>query len=198
VGGGFNTDPQTGILWGAMAPHEHIVQFYGSDDTLLENLTSFVVSGLNRGEGVIVVLTSDHLRALNCILSEGDVDIEGAAADDRYITIDVESVIASLMVKGLPDEQRFADFSDLLLRRAGANFRRVRLFGETVAVLWERGQAAAVVRLEQMWQQFCSANWLSVYCAYPTAEFTEAHREPLAEICMAHTRVLSAPAGCCD
>lgn len=196
MGGGFNTDPQTGILWGAMAPHEHIAQFYESDDILLENLASFVISGLNRGESVVVVVTADHLTALNRILTEADADIEGAAADDRYITIDVESVIASLIVKGLPDEQRFSDFSDLLLRRAGANFRRVRIFGETVAVLWERGQTAAVVHLEQMWQQFCSANWFSLYCAYPKAGFIEKHREPLAEICLAHTRVLSAPTGC--
>lgn len=196
MGGGFNTDPQTGILWGAMAPHEHIAQFYESDDILLENLASFVLSGLNRGESVIVVVTADHLSALNRILREADADIEGAAADDRYIAIDTEWGLANLMVKGWPDEQRFVDLTDLLLRRAGANFRRVRIFGEMVAVLWDRGQTAAVVRLEQMWQQLCSANWFSLYCAYPKAMFNETHTEPLAEICMAHTRVLSVPAGC--
>ena len=196
MGGGFGTDPQTRILSGALAPHEHIAQFYESDDILLESLASFVLSGLDRGESVVVVVTADHLSALNRILRDADADIEGAAADDRYITIDVEWGLANLMVKGWPDEQRFVDLTDLLLRRAGANFRPVRIFGEMVAVLWERGHTAAVVRLEQMWQQFCSTNWFSLYCAYPKAAFAETHREPLAEICMAHTRLLSAPAVC--
>jgi MEDS: MEthanogen/methylotroph, DcmR Sensory domain len=197
VGGCSSTNPKTGILSGAMAPHEHILQFYESDDELLESLASFVISGLNRGESVVVVVTADHLSALNRILREADADIDGAAADDRYITIDTTAGLANLMVKGWPDEQRFFDLTDTLLRRAGANFRRVRIFGEMVAVLWEGGHTAAVVRLEQMWQQLCSANWFSLYCAYPRAGFTETRREHLADICMAHTHVLSAPVGCC-
>jgi hypothetical protein len=46
-------------------------------------------------------------------------------------------------------------------------------FGEMVALLWARGQAAATVRLEHLWQQFCKEHAFSVFCAYPKAGFTK-------------------------
>ena len=189
---GFGIRPRPGIFWGEMAAHEHIAQFYESDDTLLESLTGFVVSGLNRDESVILIATPDHLRSLNRILIEAGVDIDTAAAEDRYITLDARMGLASFMVKGWPDAQRFHEFASLLLRRAGSDFRHVRIFGEMVGVLWARGQSTPTVQLEQLWQQLCSANPISLFCAYPRDVLTRMQAESLAGICLAHTHILSA------
>lgn len=185
-------DPQRAkSFWGEIAPCEHIAQFYESDKTLIESLARFVSSGLTAGEGVIVIATAEHLRQLGSRLSEKAVDLQTATAQDRYITLDAEIGLASFMVQNWPDDQRFCSFVEHLIRRAGVNDRRIRAFGEMVALLWARGQAAATVRLEYLWQQFCKTHAFSLYCAYPQAGFTKHPVDSFADICAAHTQVYS-------
>jgi hypothetical protein len=179
------------IFWGELSPCEHVAQFYQSDDALLESLACFVAAGLGSGESVIVVATPEHLRELAACLARKAVDLQSAVAEDRYITLDAEIGLASFMVQNWPDDQRFRHFVESLVRRASANDGRVRVFGEMVALLWARGQAAATVRLEHLWQQFCKSHSFSLFCAYPKAGFTKDPTDSFAEICAAHTRVFS-------
>ena len=55
---------QTPVFWGEIAPCEHIAQFYEHDGVLLDTLAGFVGGGLKQGEGVIVLATAEHLKAL--------------------------------------------------------------------------------------------------------------------------------------
>jgi hypothetical protein len=52
-----------------------------------------------------------------------------------------------------------------LLARARANGRRVRAFGEMVALLWEQGHHSATVRLEPQWGSFCRRETFPLFCA---------------------------------
>lgn len=189
---GFGSGPQqTKIFWGEIAPCEHIAQFYQSDSALIESLGRFVASGLSAGECVIVIATPEHLRELGSNLAEKAIDLQVAVEQDRYVTLDAEIGLASFMVQNWPDDQRFSQFVEHLIRRAAVNNRRVRVFGEMVALLWARGQAAATVRLEHLWQQFCKTHSFSLFCAYPQAGFTKHPIDSFAEICAAHTQVYS-------
>jgi hypothetical protein len=139
---------ETKIFWGEIAPCEHIAQFYQSDNALIESLARFVSAGLASGESVIVVATSGHLRELASRLSEMSVDLHAATSEDRFITLDAEIALASFMLQNWPDDQRFSHFVEHLISRATHRNRRVRVFGEMVALLWARGQVAATVRLD--------------------------------------------------
>jgi hypothetical protein len=182
------------VFWGEISPCEHIVQLYESDDVLLKNLGSFVAAGLRVGEAAIVVATPEHLRELASRLAESGVDLQSAVQEDRYITLDAEIGLASFMVQNWPDDQRFSHFVENLIRRAAVENRRVRVFGEMVALLWARGQAAATVRLEHLWQQFCKSESFSLFCAYPKTGLTKEPADSFAAICAAHTIVLAEPA----
>lgn len=179
------------IFWGEIAPCEHIVQLYDSDTALIENLARFVSAGLGIGESAVVIATPEHLRELASRLAEMQTDLQSAVAEDRYITMDAEIGLASFMLQNWPDDQRFSQFVDNLIRRATVNDRRVRVFGEMVALLWARGQSAATVRLEHLWQQVCNSKSLSLFCAYPRAGVTKDPTDSFAAICAAHTLVLS-------
>jgi hypothetical protein len=168
-----------------------VAQFYQSDSVLIESLAHFVAAGLGSGESVIVVATPEHLRELAARLVELSVDLHAATAEDRYITLDAEIGLASFMVQNWPDDQRFGQFVEHLINRAADKNRRVRVFGEMVALLWARGQVAATVRLEHLWQQFCKTHSFPLFCAYPKAGFTKDLTDSFAEICAAHTRVLT-------
>jgi hypothetical protein len=146
---------------------------------------------LGAGESVVVIATPEHLRELASGLTVRAVDLPAAVGEDRYITLDAEIALASFMVQNWPDDQRFSAFVERLICRAAIDNRRVRVFGEMVASLWARGQAAATVRLEHLWQQFCKTHSFSLFCAYPKAGFTKHPTDSFAEICAAHSRVLS-------
>ena len=118
------------------------------------------------------------------------VDIPLARSADQYIALLAEEALARFMVKQWPDDELFAHLVTELINRARAKGRRVRAFGEMVALLWARGDTAATVRLEHLWHQICQSQIFSLLCAYPKAGFTEDPSKSLAEICAAHSRVV--------
>jgi len=176
--------------WGETAPSEHIAQFYENDAVLIDTLAGFVGGGLRAGESTIIIATPKHLQLLERHLVDTGVDLVSAILEDRYIALDAEATLASFMVNGWPDEQRFALLLEQLLERATVKKRRVRAFGEMVALLWARGETAATVRLEQLWQRVCDSRPLSLFCAYPKAGCTKGPQASLDDICSAHSRVI--------
>jgi hypothetical protein len=178
------------IFWGEIAPSEHIAQFYENDSVLLDTLAGFVAGGIKNGECVIVIATPEHRTGLEKRLTVSGVEIWRAQVENRYMALDAETTLARFMMNGLPDEGLFTECVESLLRQATSNGRRVRAFGEMVALLWARGEAAGTVRLEFLWQSFCQGHALSLLCAYPKAGFTEDPTKSLAHICAAHSRVV--------
>lgn len=181
---------KSSVFWGEIAPCEHIAQFYTGDSALVETLIGFVSAGLNAGEGVIVIATSEHLSALNRGLVEAGIELPAAIIHDRYIPLEAESALRNFMVDRWPDEHLFADFVAGVIGRASSGGRRVRAFGEMVALLWARGQGGATVRLEHLWGQFCRNYRFSLLCSYPKAGFTKDPGQSLAEICAAHSQTI--------
>jgi hypothetical protein len=173
-----------------IAAGEHVAQFYANDDVLLSSLTRFVGGGLNAGESVIVVATLEHLRALRQRLVGTNVDLMRAMFEDRYIMLDANVALTSFMVGERPDHLLFTEFAGNLLRRASVRNRRVRVFGEMVALLWASGRGAATVQLEQLWNRLFQRHPFSLFCAYPEAGFTEDSSQAVAEICAAHSRTI--------
>jgi hypothetical protein len=170
--------------------NQHVVQFYADDEELMDRLTPFIGEGLNEGESAIVIATPEHLRALRQRLVAADVNLMKAMFEDRYIALDASVGLTSFMVGDRPDEQLFAEFIKGLVSRASAHNRKVRGFGEMVALLWARGQAEATVRLEQMWCGFCQKHSLSILCAYPKAGFEADPTGSLPAICATHSKIL--------
>jgi hypothetical protein len=94
------------------------------------------------------------------------------------------------MRNGWPDEELFRRLVRGLLSCAKRDGRKVRAFGEMVAVLWAQGEHAATVRLEYLWRELCGADHFSLLCAYPRVGFTQDLTSSIADICAAHSRVL--------
>ena len=178
------------IFWGEIAPCEHIAQFYEHDAVLLDTLTGFIAGGLKAGEGTIVIATAEHLKAIDERLVESGVDVAAAQLRDQYITLGADEALSRFMVNRWPDDQLFADLVAELINRARGNGRRVRAFGEMVALLWARGDAAATIRLEHLWHNICQSQLFSLFCAYPKTGFTEDPSESLAEICAVHSKII--------
>ena len=187
-----NVDNKSGasVFWGEIAPCEHMAQFYEHDGALLDNLTGFIGGGLKAGENTIVIATAEHLSALEKRLDSSGVNVAIAKLLDRYIPMVAEEALGKFMVDRWPDDDRFESFVTDLILRARVNDRRVRAFGEMVALLWARGDAAATVRLEHLWEQICERQDFSLFCAYPKAGFTEVPVKSLTDIRACHSRII--------
>ena len=179
------------VFWGEIAPCEHMVQIYDDNAVLLDTLMGFTESGLRAGESVIVIATAGHLATLERRLVAAGIDVAAARSADAYIALDAERTLGLFMVGGMPDDTRFRVLVTGLIGRAKAGGRKVRAFGEMVAVLWAHGDRAAVLRLEQLWHGLCSAEIFSLLCAYPRSGFTQDTEASVAQIHAAHSRTLS-------
>jgi len=179
------------VFWGLMPPCEHMVQIYQAEETFLENLEGFVAGGLMNGEGVIVIATAPHLAALEDRLSEGPYSLSEARAQNQYFGLEANETLAQLMVDGQPDDSRFQTFFQEVMTRARHGRRRVRAFGEMVALLWAQGNKEAVLRLEYLWNEACEREKFSLFCAYPQSGFTQDPETSIKEVCAAHTRILA-------
>ena len=178
------------MFWGEIAPCEHLVQIYENDGIVLDALEGFISGGLLSGDGVIVIATPTHLEALHDRLRLQGFDLASAQSRDQYIPLGVEETLSKFMVKGWPDSDRFERVVTQLLAQAGKGGRRVRAFGEMVAVLWGSGNKAATVRLEHLWHSMCQSRRFSLFCAYPGTGFSRDSAEAIREICLAHSRVI--------
>lgn len=177
------------IFWGEMSPCEHAVQIYGDDGLFMDALEGFIGAGLAGNEAAIAIATPAHLAGLEGRLAAHGIDVGAARHERRYLDIPADRVLRDFMVDGWPDEERFVQVVSTLLESARGPGRRVRAFGEMVAILWEQGHAAATVRLEHLWNKLCNRERFPLFCAYPKAGFTSHPAESLRELCATHSRV---------
>jgi DcmR-like sensory protein len=183
----------TKIFWGEIAPNDHIVHFYDDDETFLTTLAGYIAEGLSKRESVIIIATPKHLSRLAHLLGSSGVDLMRPLAEDRYIALDAAVALSCFMVDGWPNEEMFASLVKYLIKRASRNGRRIRAFGEMVALLWTAGNRAATVQLEDLWNQYCRDYGFCLLCSYPKAGFSNDPAQSIAEtreICAHHTRFL--------
>lgn len=179
------------IFWGEIAPSEHLVQFYDDDDSFINTLEDFVSRGIASGESVIVIATPAHIELLEARLTMRGTSVEAARQCGQYITHDAEDILSAFIENGWPNEERFKQTISELLSHARRSGRRVRAFGEMVAILWAQGHRGATVRLEHLWHMYCQSEQFPLYCAYPRTGLPQDASSAIDAICAAHTRVIS-------
>jgi hypothetical protein len=179
------------VFWGEIAPCEHLVQICADDGVFLDSLEGFLRGGIMAGDGVLVIATASHLNAVEDRLRVHGFDVDAARSRDQYIPLDAEQTLSKFMVGGWPDDDLFKDLVTELIARAGRDGRRVRAFGEMVAVLWARGHNGATVRLEHLWHKLCQEEAFSLFCAYPRIGFTQGADASIREISAMHSKVVA-------
>jgi len=168
-----------------------MVQFYESDAFLAERVSEFIGAGIEAGEAGIVIGTPAHNSAISERLGQRGLDLAALAKAGQYLACDAEDTLAQLMVNGWPDEKRFRQLIGSLITNAKkGQRRRVRAFGEMVALLWAEQKQEAAVRLEELWNNLGETQSFSLLCAYPINICGgEANGKAFDAICHAHSNV---------
>jgi signal transduction histidine kinase len=191
--GFYNSKTAARPDWTAMKAADHFVQFYESDEFLLDSLAGFIGAGLDAGDTCIVVATPKRGRSLERRLSSSGRNLAAAASADLYIFLDAAETLNSIISKGYPKQERFTKVVGRLVARAAKRGQRVRIFGEMVALLWADKKQEAAIRLEEMWNGLGGTHAFSLFCAYPMKGLKgEEHTAPLQHVCNSHTLVIPA------
>ena len=70
------------------AAHQHVVEFYNSQEFLVGTVAGFVRPALNEGDAAVIVATVAHCEAFEAALRRAGIDVAAAVADDRYLSLD--------------------------------------------------------------------------------------------------------------
>lgn len=182
--------------WAAVGLRGHGVQFYASDNHLIDLLARYIGTALVTGEVGIIIATDEHRQALERRLKTFGLDVGIARGQGRYITFDARVTLKKLMRSSWLDEDQVRKVFGGLLERvataADGRPQRIYIFGEMVALLCAEARPDAAIRLEELWNEMLEAQPFSVCCAYPMNGFTEGYAAPFMRICAQHSHVFPA------
>ena len=112
-------------------------------------------------------------------------------SEKRYFPLNAEQTLTKFMINGWPDEFLFNKTVSELIDNCSGDNRRIRAFGEMVALLWAQGHSGATVQLEHLWNKFCEKQSFCLFCAYPKSGFTEDMNTSFMHICGSHSKMIS-------
>lgn len=124
----------------------HAVQFYEHDSALIEALGRHIGTALESGDTAIVIATKAHRQGLAEELRLRKIDASAAVKAGLFIELDAAETLASFMIGGGPDKQKFQETVGALVSQAAARTKpgcRLVAFGEMVALLWAEGKRDA-------------------------------------------------------
>jgi len=171
--------------------HDHLVEFYETEAFLVDTVARFVVPALRDGDAAIIVATAAHRHDFESALADAGIDVPSAIRDGRLQSFDARDMLARFTVGGAPDGPRFAAAIGDVMQRAGAGGRRISVYGEMVALLWEDGDVASALALEDLWNDLAHVRAFRLLCAYPMRAFDDpASADAFKRICEQHTAVI--------
>src|SRR6266513_5652462 len=125
----------------------HAVQVYSDHDELAASVAAYLGSGFEAGEPGVVVATREHVARFAARLAAAGWDEQKIQADRLLVLADADAMLARFMEDGLPSAPAFDSALGGLLDQVAERFpgARIRVFGEMVDLLVERGQAEAAL-----------------------------------------------------
>jgi len=174
-------------------PRDHIVQLYQDQHFLNRAVCRFAASALANGEGVILVPTQAHWSAFRPRLEAEGVDLEAVQRRGQLTVVDADQLLPKFMRGAMPDAPVFLGLAaDVITRsRAKDRYPKVRWWGEMVNVLWERGDVAASMNLEDLFDQLAHQHDIAIFCSFLMDNFNgEVHARMLPRLGENHSHLI--------
>jgi hypothetical protein len=121
------------------------------------------------------------------------VDVEAARERGQLTVVDADECLPRFMRDGMPDSPVFLGLAaDVIAQaRAGGRYQKVRWWGEMVNVLWERGDVAASMSLEDLFDQLGREQDVALFCSFLMDNFDgEVHTHMLPRLGSNHSHLI--------
>ena len=169
---------------------QHVVQFYGHDEELVERVSDYLLGALSGGGMAIVIAAPEHRSEFEARLTRAGIDLAAAREDGGYLALDAGETLRELMAGGPAlDGAAFDRLIGGLVRSAAAAGRPVLAYGEMVALLWDDGLVNAAVQLEALWNELGRRHSFSLFCGYRAASVGH-DIGAFAEVCRLHQAIV--------
>ncbi len=185
-------EPWGGLLASA-GPRDHIVQLYQDQQFLNRAVCRFAACALANGEGVILVPTAAHWAAFRPRLEAEGVDIDASQARGQLTVVDADELLPHFMRDAMPDAPVFLGLAGDVIAKARGDGRypKVRWWGEMVNVLWERGNVAASMALEDQFDRLAHEHEIAIFCSFVMDNFNgEVHARMLPRLGQNHSHLI--------
>jgi anti-sigma regulatory factor (Ser/Thr protein kinase) len=171
---------------------EHVVQFYDHDFELAQAVGGYLAHALRAGDISIVIATPAHQAAFEAQLAAAGLT-PGEVTSDAIVWLDAAATLARIMPDGRLDADAFQSVVGGLVREASRTGRRIRAYGEMVALLWDAGDVLGAIELEKLWNGLGDELEFSLWCAYHGQSLApHEHADELHDVCHLHTSVIEA------
>jgi hypothetical protein len=174
-------------------PSDHIVQLYQDDDFLNRAVCRFAGAALANGEGIVLVPTLAHWNAIGPRLEAEGVDVAAARKRGQLTVVDADELLPRFMRNSMPNSPVFLGLAGDVIgqARAGGRYQKVRWWGEMVNVLWERGDVAASMNLEDQFDQLAKQHDIAIFCSFLMDNFNgEVHTHMLPRLGTNHSHLI--------
>ena len=171
---------------------QHHVQFYDSEDFLYDVVAGYLGEGLDAGQPLVVIATEAHREAFARSLEQDGFPVAEARRDGRLTLLDARETLATFMVDGMPDWERFRTSVGGVLEACAARGGQapIRAYGEMVDLLSREGNPQAALRLEEYWNELGKVQPFVLFCAYAMEGFaSDEQRRQFERVCQAHSHV---------
>lgn len=180
-------------LLSSAGPRDHIVQLYQDQEFLNRAVCRFAAGAIENGEGVILVPTAAHWDAFRPRLEAEGVDVNAAQNRGQLTIVDADELLPTFMRSAMPDAPVFLGLAGEVIAKARgeASYPRVRWWGEMVNVLWEQGNVAASMSLEDQFDRMAKHHEIAIFCSFVMDNFkSEVHSRLLPRLSQNHSHLI--------
>jgi hypothetical protein len=185
-------EPWAGLLASA-GPRDHIVQLYQDQEFLNRAVCRFAAGAIANGEGVILVPTPAHWEAFRPRLEAEGVDVKAAQGRGQLSVVDADELLPQFMRDAMPDAPVFLGLAaDVIANAHGeGRYPKVRWWGEMVNVLWEQGNVAGSMSLEDQFDRLAHHHEIAIFCSFVMDNFnSEVHTRMLPRLGQNHSHLI--------
>jgi len=185
-------EPWGGLLASA-GPRDHIVQLYQDQQFLNRAVCRFAAGAIANGEGIILVPTAAHWEAFRPRLEAEGVDVKAAQNRGQLTVVDSDELLPRFMRDSMPEAPVFLGLAAQVISKARdeARYPKVRWWGEMVNVLWEQGNVAASMSLEDQFDRLAKHQEIAIFCSFVMDNFnSEVHSRLLPRLGQNHSHLI--------
>lgn len=149
------------------------LRFYDNDESLARMVAEFLRDGFEHGSPGVVIATDRQRAEIVRELAACTCDVAALQHSHALLLLDADEILSAIMVDGKPDGRKFSEEIGRLIESARKTRPNgpVRMFGQMVDLLWQRGDRTAAIGLELLWNRLARTEAASLVCGYAIGNF---------------------------
>lgn len=171
--------------------HDHLVAFYEHEDFLTALVVDFLEPVLSGDTTGLVLATRAHTRTFRAGLADHQQPgLTAALETGRLVVRDARVAQDQLRKTGPCTIDTFNTVLGDDIEQLAGTGRPLRIYGEVVALMWQEGDLAGALALEDAWDRFATMHAFDLLCAYPMRDFASPESvQAFLHVCQRHTAV---------